>query len=196
MSDSGKILAMIEPDTHPQEVVRRAAWLAELTGSELHLWLCDLDIGSLSRGIFLSNETRDLAREIRSAQEEVIEELAADARDRGLKVVTNVLEERPAADGLMRQAAELAPLFVLKGTEYHSGAERGIFLDTDWQLIRTCPFPLWLVKPNEFSESPVVVARNYHLEAESRTLARHRSRKLDLILDVSIRTSRRELETA
>jgi len=158
MSDSGKILAMVEPDIHPQEVVKRAAWLAELTGSELHLWLCDLDIGSLSRGIFLSNETRDLAREIRSAQKEIIEELAEGARDRGLQVVTNVLEERPAADGLMRQAEELQPLFVLKGTEYHSGAERGIFLDTDWQLIRTCPFPLWLVKPNEFSDAPVVVA--------------------------------------
>jgi len=158
MSEGGKILALVEPDIHPQDVVSRAAWLAGLTDSELHLWLCDLDIGALSRGIFLSNETRELAHQIRSAQEEIVEELAAVVRDRGVQVVTNILEERPVADGLMRQARELQPLFVLKGTEYHSGAERGVFLDTDWQLIRTCPFPLWLVKPNEFDETPVVVA--------------------------------------
>jgi len=50
------------------------------------------------------------------------------------------------------------PRYVVKGTEYHSVAERAIFVDTDWQLIRTCPFPLWLVKPHEMKEQPVVVA--------------------------------------
>ena len=31
-------------------------------------------------------------------------------------------------------------------------------LDTDWQLIRKCPYPLWLVKPGDFREQPVIVA--------------------------------------
>jgi universal stress protein E len=158
MSEQGKILVLVEPDLHPQVVVGRAAWLAEANDCELHLWYCDLDIGALSRGIFLSNETRDLARQIRHAQQDVIEELAAPWRDRGLTVVTNILEERPAADALLRQAQELQPNYVVKGTEYHSVAERSIFLETDWHLIRTCPFPLWLVKPHAFREKPVVVA--------------------------------------
>ena len=159
MSERKKtILAIVEPDNHPHEVVKRAAWLAEITDCELHLWLCDLDVGELSRGIFLSNETRDLANRIRTAQKEIIEDLAVAARERGLHVITDILEERPVADAIMRQALELTPRYVVKGTEYHSIAERGIFVDTDWQLIRTCPFPLWLVKPHEFAEQPVVVA--------------------------------------
>jgi universal stress protein E len=50
------------------------------------------------------------------------------------------------------------PRYIVKGTQYHTTAERSIFVDTDWQLIRSCPYPLWLVKPHEIREKPVIVA--------------------------------------
>ena len=31
-------------------------------------------------------------------------------------------------------------------------------IDTDWQLIRTCPYPLWLVKPGNIRKAPVIIA--------------------------------------
>jgi universal stress protein E len=158
MSEKNRILVVIEPENHPQDVAARASWLAQLTGSDLHLILCDPDAGSLTRGIFISNETRDLARQIRTAQKEMIDDIASVARERGVNVTTGILDERPAADAIVQLALEMEPRYVVKGTEYHSIAERAIFVDTDWQLIRTCPFPLWLVKPHELSEQPVVVA--------------------------------------
>jgi universal stress protein E len=158
MSENEKILVIVEPDNHPHEVVDRAGWLAELTGCDLYLILCDLDVGTLSRGVFVSNESRDLARQIRTAQQELIDEIALDARGRGIDVTTDVLEERPMGDAIVKLALELNPRYVMKGTEYHSTAERAIFVETDWQLIRTCPFPLWLVKPHEFKEKPLIVA--------------------------------------
>lgn len=158
MSENEKILVVIEPENHPQGVTERASWLAQLTGSDLHLVLCDPDAGALSRGIFVSNETRDLARQIRTAQKEMIDDIASIARDRGVDVTTDILEERPAADAIIQLALEMEPRYVVKGTEYHSIAERAIFVDTDWQLIRTCPFPIWLVKPHELNEQPVVIA--------------------------------------
>ena len=75
MSENEKILIVIEPDNHPHEVVNRASWLAELTGSDLHLILYDTDARALSRGIFVPNETRDLARQIRPAQTEMIDDI-------------------------------------------------------------------------------------------------------------------------
>lgn len=158
MSENDKILVIVEPDNHPQQVVSRASWLAELTNSELHLMLCDPDISALSLGIFVSNEARDIARHIRGAQKEMIDELALPVRDRGINVTTDVLEQRPVGDAILQLALEMEPRYVVKGTEYHSIAERAIFVDTDWQLIRTCPFPLWLVKPRDFAEKPVIVA--------------------------------------
>ncbi len=158
MSEKTKILVVIEPDNHPREVVERASWLAALTDSDLHLILCDPDVGALRLGFFVSNEARDIAQRVREAQQEMIEEIALPARDRGIIVTTDVLEERPIADAVLQLALEMEPRYVVKGTEYHSVAERAIFVDTDWQLIRSCPFPLWLVKSRKFAKKPVIVA--------------------------------------
>ena len=158
MSDNDKILVIIEPDVHPVEVMNRAAWLAKLTRCDLNLLLCDPDIGALREGFFVSNEARDIAEQIRVAQKEMIEDLAQDARNAGVDVTADVLEERPIADGVMHIAVDLNPRYIMKGTQYHSAAERSIFVDTDWQLIRSCQYPLWLVKPHEVREQLVIVA--------------------------------------
>jgi universal stress protein E len=68
------------------------------------------------------------------------------------------MEERPIADGVLQRAVDLEPRYIVKGTQYHSAAERSIFVDTDWHLIRVCPYPLWLVKPHAIREKPVIVA--------------------------------------
>ena len=158
MSGSDKILVIVEPDIHPTEVISRATWLAKLAKCDLHLLLCDSDVGPLREGLLVSNEARDIAREIRAAQEEMIDDLAQPARAEGLEVETDILEERPIADGILHHAINLSPRFVMKGTHYHSAAERSIFVDSDWQLVRSCPFPLWLVKPHEMRDNPVIVA--------------------------------------
>ncbi len=158
MTNASAILAVIEPDITPREVVDRAAWLANLTGSTLELLLCDDDVGPLGDMIFISNEPRDIAEQIRAAQQEMLAEVAQPARDSGLEVATGILDARPIADGIVHIALDRNPRYVVKATQYHSSAERAILLDTDWQLIRNCPFPLWLVKPRPIAKKPVVIA--------------------------------------
>jgi universal stress protein E len=84
--------------------------------------------------------------------------MAQDARKKGVTVTTDVLNQRPVADGVLARALDSSPKFVIKGTRYHSDAERRIMIDTDWQLIRLCPYPLWLVKPGNFRKEPVIIA--------------------------------------
>ena len=158
MSRKPAVLVIVEPDITPREVIGRAAWLAEATDSSLELLLCDADVGGLSGTFFVSNEARDIARQIRTAQEEILEELAQPARGRGLEVATGILDKRPIADGIVHVALDREPRYVVKGTQYHSDAERTTLLDTDWQLIRHCPFPIWLVKPRPIGGKPVLVA--------------------------------------
>lgn len=158
MIDSNAVLAIVEPDISPDEVVGRAAWLANLAGFTLELLLCDAEVGPLSDMIFVSNEARDIAEQIRAAQEAMLEELAQPARDRGLDVASGILDKRPIADGIVHVALDRKPRYVIKATQYHSDAERAILLDTDWQLIRNCPFPLWLVKPRPIADKPIVIA--------------------------------------
>ena len=143
---------------HPAEVVARAAWLAKLARCELELLLADPDIGALREGLLVSNEAREIAEKIRVAQHEMIRDLGEIAEEAGVTVTTDVLEERPIADAVIERALTGKPRYVVKGTHYHSAAERAIFVDTDWQLVRACPAPLWLVKPRDIAEKPCVVA--------------------------------------
>jgi universal stress protein E len=158
MTRSDAILAVVEPDINPQEVVARAAWLSERTGSTLTLLLCDADVTALANNFFVSSETKAIAGSMRAAQREIIEDLAEPARKRNIAVTLDVLEERPVGEGILQRALDMNPRFVIKGTQYHSGARRAIFVDTDWFLIRTCPYPLWLVKPHEMAEKPLIIA--------------------------------------
>jgi universal stress protein E len=49
-------------------------------------------------------------------------------------------------------------MYVVKGTHYHSPSERASLVDTDWQLIRELNSPLWFAKPDQWKDSPVIVA--------------------------------------
>jgi universal stress protein E len=152
------ILAVVEPDIIPQEVVQRAAWLAERTGCELALLLCDADVTALASNFFVSSETKAIAENMRAAQRELLEDLAEPTRQRKVTVTLDVLEERPVGDAVLARALDTGPRFLFKGTQYHSDARRSTFVDTDWHLIRTSPYPLWLVKAREMAEKPLIVA--------------------------------------
>jgi universal stress protein E len=158
MSGKDKILVVVEPDNSPRAIVKRAAWAAKLLGCELELLLCDSSVSVLGDGFFVSNEAREIGRKIRQAQEEIINDFAEDARIEGVTVTTVVIDERPIADAVLARALDCDPRYVMKGTHYHSVAERAIMVDADWQLIRMCPYPLWLVKAGDFQDDPYMVA--------------------------------------
>jgi universal stress protein E len=158
MTVADVILAVVEPDIIPQEVVARAVWLAERTGCKLNLLLCDADVTALAMDFYVSNETRTIADNLRAAQREILNDLAAPARAANVELTLDVLDERPIGDAVLARALDMNPRFVVKGTEYHSEARRAIFVDTDWFLIRSCPYPLWLVKPHEMPAEPLIIA--------------------------------------
>ncbi len=158
MTDSHTILVVVETDIDPQPVVARTGWLASVTNSKVVLLLCDTDANTLAQSFILTSEAKDIATTIRRAQRELLDDLTRPLRESGVTVTAEVLEERPIADAVVQRALELNPWLVVKGTQYHSQAKRAVFVDTDWQLIRSCPYALWLVKPHEIAKTPVIVA--------------------------------------
>ena len=156
MSDT--VLAIVELDNYPEEVVERAKWLAKLTDSKLNLLLSDPTTGFLREIFLVSNEVRELAQEIERAQEAAIEEFAESARSDGLTVESSISHDKPVDDAIVHAANEVSPSFVVKGTHYHTPAERATFSDTDWQLMKKLDYPLWFVKPVPWKEKSMIVA--------------------------------------
>ena len=155
---SNTILAIIELERFPQEVANRAAWIAQHYDCDLHLAFSDPTLGFLRDSFMISAESKQIADSTKQAQQEMLEDLVASVATPGLTISTSIIHDRPASDAIIAQALEIEPMFVVKGTAYHSPAERATFTFTDWQLIRKLNYPLWLVKPQEWKEKPVIVA--------------------------------------
>jgi len=158
MAQKGTILAVLEFDCFPDRLLQRTAWLARTFDSNVHLALFEPNFGALLGRFSVSSEAENIRSDMERIQVELVEQHAAQIRGDDVEVTTSVLRERPLADSLLRLASELTPKIVVKATRYHSEAERSSMVDSDWQLMRMCAFPLWFVKAEDFPEEPLVVA--------------------------------------
>lgn len=152
------VLAIIEPDLFPELVAKRAARLAALYGYDLELLLCDPLLIPFGDSFIASTEAQQLADRVRQTQKEIIDSIAASVSGDGLRIKATVLHERQIGDAIVSRALNSEPAIVVKGTTFHSSAERATFTFTDWQLIRELLCPVWFVKNGEWQESPVIVA--------------------------------------
>jgi len=91
-------------------------------------------------------------------QSQHLEELAEPMRKDGIKVTTAAIWDHPLHDGIVRHAVTSGADLVVKDTHHHSAVARALLTNTDWNLIRSCPMPLWLVKPNVFGDAPAFIA--------------------------------------
>jgi len=158
MRKLSKIMCVVDPDTEAQPALRRGAWLAKHLGAELELLFCYyneyLSDGRLGRYPSLENAQEEILNGLKRR----LETLAEPLRESGLVVNTTSTWDHPLYEGIIRRAIACDADMVFKDTHHHSAISRALLTNTDWNLIRACPAPLWLVKPQEISEKPVFVA--------------------------------------
>ncbi len=73
-------------------------------------------------------------------------------------MTTSAIWDHPLYEGIVRHVVSSGADLVVKDTHHHSAVARALLTNTDWSLIRTCPAPLWLVKPVDLRDEPVFVA--------------------------------------
>ncbi len=158
MTPFSRILCVVDPTRPVQPAMTRAAWLAKRSGATIDLLICYYN-EYLSGDRFLDSaalsEERD---EIIKGYKEKLETMAKPLRDDGLKMTTTAVWDHPLHEGIVRQAVKLEADVVFKDTHHHSALSRTLFTNTDWNLIRTCPVPLWLVTPRDVRPEPNIVA--------------------------------------
>ena len=153
-----QIMSVIDPTTDAQPAMERAAWLAEKTGANLELFLCYYNEYLSGDRLFDSPSLEKARQEIISGHEKRLEQLAAPLRESGVNVKTTAVWDHPLYEGIVRHAAATGADIVFKDTHHHSAVARALLTNTDWNLIRTCAAPLWLVKPREIAKKPVFIA--------------------------------------
>lgn len=158
MEKISKILSVIDPTVEDQPGLRRAAWLAKHSGAELELLVCYYNEYLSGDRLFDSPSLEKARGEVIANQEKHLEELAEPIRKDGIIVTTTATWDHPLYEGIVRHAVTSGADIVVKDTHHHSAVTRALLTNTDWNLIRTCPTPLWLVKPRELADPPVIVA--------------------------------------
>lgn len=153
-----KVLSVIDPTTDDQPALRRAAWLAKHADAELELLVCYYNEYLSGDRLFDSPSLEKARSEVIANQEKHLEELAEPIRKSGVVVTTTANWDHPLYEGIVRHAVASGADIVFKDTHHHSAVTRVLLTNTDWNLIRTCPMPLWLVKPRDLAEVPVIVA--------------------------------------
>jgi len=158
MEKISKILSVVDPTAEDQPALGRAAWLAKQAGAELELLVCYYNEYLSGDRLFDSPSLEKARSEVIANQEKHLEEMAEPIRETGVVVTTTAAWDHPLYEGIVRRAVASEADIVFKDTHHHSAVARALLTNTDWNLIRTCPIALWLVKPHDLADVPVFVA--------------------------------------
>lgn len=142
-----QLLVVIDPTKKSQPALERARWIAQRSGAALELLVCEYN-GTLDSGLLFDAPALDKARAaLLEQRREWLERLAAPLRESGLAVSCEVRWGKPLHRMIISRVEELQPDLVLKTAHSHGLIRRLLLSNSCWQLIRYCPAPLWLVKP-------------------------------------------------
>lgn len=142
-----QLLVVIDPTQPSQPSLERAAWIARHSGAALELLLCEFNT-ALDAGVLFDSAKVDKARQsLLAHRREWLEQLAAPLREEGLMVTCEARWGKPLHKMIISRVQELKPDLVLKTAHSHGLLRRLLLSNSCWQLIRYCPAPLWLVKP-------------------------------------------------
>ena len=158
MQNVSRLLCVIDPTAEHQPALQRAAWVARSTGAELELMICYYNQYFSGHRYFDAPSLENSRAEAIHDYERMLEALADPLRNDGLVVKTTTIIDHPLYAGVIRQAVKSAVDLVFKDTHHYAAISRALFTHTDWNLTRTCPVPLWLVKPHQIVEPVVFIA--------------------------------------
>ncbi|GGE31008.1 hypothetical protein GCM10007421_00880 [Halopseudomonas oceani] len=142
------LLVVIDPTREQQQPAldRATSLLGQFPGAQLTLMICDY-IPALDGGLLFESAALEKAREsLLAHHREYLEELAAPLRAKGTAVETKAIWGKRLDRHVLREVSTLKPDLVLKATRHHNVFKRLLLTSSDWQLIRYCEAPLWLVK--------------------------------------------------
>ncbi|MEQ1802655.1 MAG: universal stress protein [Gammaproteobacteria bacterium] len=167
------IAVLVDPQQKAHPALEKAAALAATSGARLTL------VNTFVLPQPMADVARISAREIVNAalrdRRRHLEELAAGLRRRGLKVRCLVEWDYPQSEAVVRHVLADRPDLLVAETAHHSRIARWILSNTDWELIRSCPCPLWLVRGGKLPKKPrllVAVDPGHEQASRSRLDAR------------------------
>ena len=158
MFDLKKVLVVIDTDQEEQLALNRVEQLAILSDFEIRLLSCDYSRYLVEGYYFDGLQIPDLRTEYLKERKELLESLALPLIKKGLNVQVEAIWGHPPYRAIVEDVISWQPDLVIHSTRRHSKLSRIFLSNEDWQLVRTCPAPLLLVKEKAWRAEPVIIA--------------------------------------
>ncbi|HKX58526.1 MAG TPA: universal stress protein [Steroidobacteraceae bacterium] len=138
--------------------VRKGAALAEAFGAELVLFHAMAVPVTALPLVYRAGGFRNFERGLKKASTDLLERIAEPLRSDKLKVRVEADWDYPAHEAIVRQTRRIKADLVV--AHAHAGLRLAPWLLhlTDWELLRTCPEPVLIVKSNRAWQRPRVLA--------------------------------------
>lgn len=160
------MVALRDLDRSARPTLRKAALLAKQRGAPVRI----VHVVAIphSATIVAAASVRQAAADELNERRKDLLKLAAGPELRGIRTSVSVRRDYPVADALVREVLQHRPQLLIAQSHRHGPFTRLWLSNTDWELIRNCPCPLWLSKSNAFSRSQGIIAAVDPLHAHAK----------------------------
>jgi universal stress protein E len=152
------VVAVADPGHRPTSTLSRAVRLAECYGADVELFTCVYNQYLAGERFFDTPGLERARKTLVGLRQKELDALAADLATAEVKVSTSAAWDYPVYEGIVRHVMESAADLLVVESTARSKLQRAQLSNTDWQLVRTCPCPLLLVKSEESCDYENVVA--------------------------------------
>ena len=166
------LVALHDPRHAGTAVIRRAAQLARATSATVELFHA---VGEPRVAVQRAGG-RSIPRHLSvehslAAAKRDLEQVARSKLLSGCRTAVAAVWETPAAEAIVRRAVATRAGLVISGSPARTLPGRLALRHTDWELIRSCPVPLLLVKPARARRNVVLAAVDpFHAHAKPAAL--------------------------
>lgn len=150
------VVAVRDPASRRQIAVQKAARIAARSGARLTLFHAFASPYPLPRQ--LPADSRGVLTAVAAERRHQLQALAKPLRASGIKVHCEVVWDFPPAEAIVRHVLAARPDLLVAESHRHSAVSRWFLANTDWELIRECPCPVWFVKSPRFARRPLFLA--------------------------------------
>ncbi|BES84971.1 universal stress protein E [Pectobacterium araliae] len=161
MAKYQNLLVAIDPNQDDQPALRRAVYLVQRLGGHIKAFLPIYDFSYEMTTLLSPDERVEMRQGVIQQRTEWIEEQCKHYLEAGVSIEIKVVWHNKPFEAIIREVISGQHDLLLKMAHQHDRLEAVIFTPTDWQLLRKCPCPVWMVKDQPWPvEGRALVAVN------------------------------------
>jgi universal stress protein E len=147
------MVVIADPFAEDQPALSKAVALSLRTGARLVLFNSFM-LPQPVNDVPMGSRSQIIASALRQRQERM-EALVDMTRARDSKCIATW--DYPAHEAIVRQVLKTKPDLLITASHRHGRLARWLLANTDWELIRQCPCPVWFVRSPEVAPRPRIL---------------------------------------